>query len=132
MAVGARLAVKGHTVTVVEQSSTYGGKLGSFTRAGFTFDTGPSLLTLPAVYRDLFAKTGGQLEDSVELVDLEPAFGYLFPDGSRVEMPGVDRVSAQPPSAMPSEAPPKQTGERSCVAPPTSGRSPGGPSWSRR
>ena len=90
MAVAARLAVKGHTVTVVEQSSTYGGKLGSFTRAGFTFDTGPSLLTLPAVYRDLFAKTGGQLEDSVELVDLEPAFGYLFPDGSRVEMPGVD------------------------------------------
>jgi phytoene desaturase len=90
MAVAARLAVKRHDVTVIEQAPTYGGKLGSFERDGFVFDTGPSLLTLPAVYRDLFSKTGGPLEDAVELVDLEPAFGYRFPDGSTLDMPGVD------------------------------------------
>jgi phytoene desaturase len=90
MAAAARLAVKRHDVVVVEQASTYGGKLGSRERDGFVFDTGPSLLTLPAVYRDLFAKTGGPLEDSVELVELEPAFGYRFPDGTTVDMPGVD------------------------------------------
>lgn len=90
MAVAARLSVKRHDVTVVEQSGTYGGKVGTFERDGFVFDTGPSLLTIPAVYRDLFNKTGGPLEASVELVDLEPAFGYRFPDGTRVEMPGVD------------------------------------------
>ncbi len=90
MAVAARLAVKGHDVTVVEQAATYGGKLGSFERDGFVFDTGPSLLTLPAVYRDLFLKTGRPLEESVDLVDLDPAFGYRFPDGTTVDLPGVD------------------------------------------
>jgi phytoene desaturase len=90
MAVAARLAVKRHDVTVIEQSGTYGGKLGSYARDGFVFDTGPSLLTLPAVYRDLFNKTGGPLEDAVELVDLDPAFGYRFPDGTTVDLPGVD------------------------------------------
>ncbi len=89
MAVAARLAVKAHEVTILEQSSTYGGKLGRFERDGFVFDTGPSLLTIPAVYRDLFNKTGGPLESSVELLDLDPAFSYRFPDGTVVDMPGV-------------------------------------------
>ena len=90
MAVAARLAVKRHDVTVIEQAATYGGKLGTFERDGFVFDTGPSLLTLPAVYRDLFTKTGGPLEEAVDLVELDPAFGYRFPDGVSVVMPGVD------------------------------------------
>jgi phytoene desaturase len=90
MAVAARLAVKRHDVTVVEQATTYGGKLGTVERDGFVFDTGPSLLTLPAVYRDLFLKTGGALEDAIDLQDLEPAFGYRFGDGTTMDMPGVD------------------------------------------
>jgi phytoene desaturase len=90
MAVAARLAVKRHDVTVIEQAPTYGGKLGTFERDGFVFDTGPSLLTLPAVYRDLFNKTGGPLEEAIDLVELDPAFRYRFPDGVSVVMPGVD------------------------------------------
>jgi phytoene desaturase len=90
MAVAARLAVKGHDVTVIEQAPTYGGKLGSFERGGFVFDTGPSLLTLPAVYRDLFNKTGGPLEEAIDLIELDPAFRYRFPDGVSVVLPGVD------------------------------------------
>ena len=90
MAVAARLAVKRHDVTVLEQSPTYGGKLGTFERDGFVFDTGPSLLTIPAVYRDLFNKTGAGLDETVDLVELEPAFRYRFPDGVTVQMPGVD------------------------------------------
>ena len=57
LAVSARLAAQGHQVTVLEQAQTYGGKLAAYERDGFVFDTGPSLLTLPAVYRDLFLKT---------------------------------------------------------------------------
>ena len=91
MAVAARLSTKRHQVTVVEQSTTYGGKLGVVERDGFVFDTGPSLLTLPAVYRDLFNKTGALgLDESVDLQELDPAFGYRFPDRSRLDMPGVD------------------------------------------
>lgn len=90
LAAAARLRVKGHDVTICEQSATFGGKLGSVTRDGFTFDTGPSLLTLPAVYRDLFNKTGGPLEDALDLVPLDIAFRYTFADGSHVDVPGVD------------------------------------------
>ncbi len=89
MAAAARLRVKGHEVTVVEAGDTHGGKLGVVRRDGFAFDTGPSLFTLPAVYRDLFLKTGGPLEDSVELVALDPGFTYRFADGSALPMPGA-------------------------------------------
>ena len=133
MAVAARLAVKRHDVTVVEQSATYGGKLGTFERDGFVFDTGPSLLTIPAVYRDLFNKTGGPLEDAVDLVDLEPAFGYRFPDGiARRDARRRRRAVRRARSARRSAARPRRTGARSCAGRPTSGRSPAGRSSSRR
>jgi phytoene desaturase len=93
MAAAARLAATGHSVTVLEQASTHGGKVGTFERDGFVFDTGPSLLTLPAVYRDLFLKTAvgrrnASLEDNVGLRGLDPAFGYRWADGTRVTLPG--------------------------------------------
>ena len=90
LATAARLAVKGHRVTVLEQADRVGGKLATYRRDGFAFDTGPSLFTLPAVYRDLFLKTGKALEEEVDLQPVEPAFGYHFADGAMVTMPGVD------------------------------------------
>lgn len=89
MACAARLASKGHSVQVLEHNETWGGKLGSVEHGGYKFDTGPSLLTLPAVYRDLFLKTGAALEDSIEIVDLETAFRYQFADGTTLKMPGT-------------------------------------------
>lgn len=90
LATAARLAVKGHRVSVLEQAGRVGGKLATYRRDGFAFDTGPSLFTLPAVYRDLFLKTGRALEEEVDLQPVEPAFGYHFADGAMVTMPGVD------------------------------------------
>ena len=89
MACAARLASKGHAVQVLEHNDTWGGKLGYVEHNGYKFDTGPSLLTLPAVYRDLFLKTGAALEDSIEIVDLDTAFRYQFADGTVLKMPGV-------------------------------------------
>ena len=89
MACAARLQVKGHQVLVIEQNDTWGGKLGTASFNEHKFDTGPSLFTLPAVYRDLFLKTGKPIEDSIDIVDLDRAFRYQFPDGSVLEMPGV-------------------------------------------
>ncbi len=94
MAVAARLAVKKHEVTILEQASTAGGKLATYRRDGFAFDTGPSLFTLPAVYRDLFLKTGRPLEEEVDLQPVEPGFGYHFADGTQVTVPGVDPAKA--------------------------------------
>ncbi|MEU0406086.1 NAD(P)/FAD-dependent oxidoreductase [Streptomyces sp. NPDC006197] len=93
MAAAARLAVAGHTVTVYEKTSTYGGAVGRFERDGFAFDTGPGLLHLPAVYRDLFVKTGKEpLEECVSLTQVDPAARHLFADGTRVDLPNASRA----------------------------------------
>ena len=97
LAVSARLATLGHDVVVCEQAPTWGGKLGTFERDGFVFDTGPSLLTLPAVYRDLFVKTGQPLEETLELVPVDPVARYRFPavDGHDVtwlDLPNASRA----------------------------------------
>jgi phytoene desaturase len=91
LAAAARLATLGHDVTLFEQTSSYGGKLGVHRRDGFTFDTGPHLLTLPATYRDLFLKTGDALENHVDLLPVDPAFHYRFADGLALEIPNVSR-----------------------------------------
>jgi phytoene desaturase len=89
LAAAARLAASGHAVTVLEQADGVGGKLGWFSRDGHSFDTGPSLVTMPQVYRDLFTATGGPLEDAVDLIRLDPAVDYRFTDGTRLTMPGT-------------------------------------------
>ncbi|WP_327694295.1 phytoene desaturase family protein [Streptomyces sp. NBC_00459] len=93
MAAAARLAVAGHRVAVYERGETYGGAVRRFERDGFSFDTGPGLLTLPAVYRDLFVKTGKQpLEECVELVQVDPSARHVFPDGTEVALPNASRA----------------------------------------
>ncbi len=90
LAAAARLAARGHDVTAYERSSTTGGKLGWFERDGFAFDTGPSLLTWPQVFEDLFGETGAPLSSVVDLVEVDPAVGYRFADGTRLTVPGRD------------------------------------------
>ncbi|MFC8435616.1 phytoene desaturase family protein [Streptomyces sp. NPDC057253] len=93
MAAAARLAVAGHRVAVYERTETYGGAVRRFERDGFGFDTGPGLLTLPAVYRDLFVKTGKEpLESVVELVQVDPSARHVFKDGTEVSLPNASRA----------------------------------------
>ncbi|MGV9274129.1 phytoene desaturase family protein [Streptomyces griseosporeus] len=93
LAAAARLAVAGHRVVVYERTETYGGALRRFERDGFRFDTGPGLLPLPAVWRDLFVKTGKEpLEACVDLVQVDPAARHVFPDGTEVPLPNASRA----------------------------------------
>ena len=89
LAAAVRLAVAGHRVEVFEQAPSVGGKLGRYERstdAGtFRFDTGPSLLTLPHVFADLFASAGASLAEELDLVALDPLVRHVFPDGARLD-----------------------------------------------
>ncbi|MCW2510328.1 MAG: Phytoene desaturase, partial [Modestobacter sp.] len=96
LAAAARLATAGHAVTVLEQAPRVGGKLGWFARDGHGFDTGPSLLTLPQVFEDLFAATGDPLDRVLDLQRLDPAVNYRFADGTTTAMPGrLDAIPAR-------------------------------------
>ncbi|MFW6689895.1 phytoene desaturase family protein [Streptomyces sp. MAR4 CNX-425] len=93
MAAAARLALAGHRVTVYERTGTHGGGVRRLERDGFGFDTGPGVLYLPAVYRDLFLKTGRRkLEKCVDLVPVDPAERHVFPDGSAATLPNASRA----------------------------------------
>ncbi|MFJ1702272.1 phytoene desaturase family protein [Kitasatospora sp. NPDC088346] len=92
LAAAARLATVGHRVTVCEATGTYGGLVGRYEREGFAFDTGPTLLTLPAVYRDLALKTGREpLEQLVELTPVDPESRHVFADGTELVLPNASR-----------------------------------------
>lgn len=96
LAVAARLAALGHDVTVCEQAAEVGGKLGRRERDGFVFDTGPSLLTMPHVFRDLFAATGVPLDDVVDLRPVDPIAHYRFADGTELDAwTAQDRFAAE-------------------------------------
>ena len=84
MSAAARLAKAGHDVSIYEASDRSGGKCRTEWIGKYAFDTGPSLLTLPAVFKDLFLKTGGHLQHQLELTPVNPAFDYRFHDGTQV------------------------------------------------
>ena len=79
-----RLAVAGRSVALYERNEHLGGKLAIRERDGFTFDIGPSLLTLPSVFDEVFRLAGTSLEAEVQLVRLDPSFRYFWPDASTV------------------------------------------------
>ena len=82
LAAALRLRAAGHAVRVLERRPTLGGKLDVRLRDGFTFDTGPSLLTLPGVLDELFRVAGTRLATEVDLTRLDPQIRYRWPDGS--------------------------------------------------
>ncbi len=91
MATAARLAKAGHQVTVYEASDRHGGKCRTEWIGNYAFDTGPSLLTLPAVYRDFFQRTGDVMGRVLELVPVNPSFDYRFTDGKSVKFANLSR-----------------------------------------
>jgi 1-hydroxycarotenoid 3,4-desaturase len=80
------LAGRGVRVTVIEAAPTIGGKAGEVVVDGVGFDTGPSVLTLVDLLRDLLAGVGVALDDVLTLRRPEPAFRYLWPDGAALDV----------------------------------------------
>src|SRR5271167_84076 len=80
LAAAIRLARAGHGVEVWEKNAEPGGKLKELRVDNFRWGTGPSLLTMPYVLRELFAAAGERMEDHLELVRLEAACRYFWTD----------------------------------------------------
>ena len=76
------LAAAGERVLLLEKNERVGGKLNIHQGNGYTWDTGPSLFTMPWVLRELFAAAGHRLEDELEIVPVEPTCRYRWPDGA--------------------------------------------------
>lgn len=89
-----RLAGAGRAVTVVERASEPGGRSGVLRTAGYAFDTGPTVLTMPELLDDALACVGERAADRLELIRLDPAYRAHYPDGSTLDVrPGVDATA---------------------------------------
>lgn len=80
------LAGAGHDVTVVERSDGPGGLAGRTARAGYRFDTGPTVLTMPDILRSTFAAAGADMDDFLTLHPLDPAYRACFADGTEIRV----------------------------------------------
>lgn len=81
-----RLAGAGRQVTVVERADVPGGRAGLLERAGYAFDTGPTVLTMPDLIADALACVDERLEDWLELVPVDPLYRAFYPDGSTLDV----------------------------------------------
>jgi len=80
------LAAEGYSVEVYEKNEHLGGKLNILQDKGFTFDLGPSILTMPHIFQRLFQKAGERMEAHVPTVQLELEWRTFFPDNRRIDL----------------------------------------------
>ena len=80
------LAARGLPVRILEAAGRPGGKAGTVRLDGVEVDTGPSVLTLPEVFADLFARAGVRLDEVLGLRPLSPGFRYRYPDGCTIDV----------------------------------------------
>lgn len=76
----------GASVTLVERNPHLGGKMNVLSERGFTFDMGPTIITLPQVLRGILARAGRRPEDYVNLVRLDPQWRCFFDDGAVIDL----------------------------------------------
>jgi diapolycopene oxygenase len=81
MSAAIMLAKAGMRVTLLEKNNRLGGKLNLLETQGFSFDLGPSILTLPQIFRPLFDSGDRGLEDYVTLHRVDPQWRNFFEDG---------------------------------------------------
>jgi phytoene desaturase len=91
-----RLIGAGRQVTLLERENVPGGRAGLLRDQGYSFDTGPTVLTMPELIEDALDCVGERLEDWLELLPVDPHYRALFPDGSRLDVkPGVEAMAEE-------------------------------------
>lgn len=86
LAAACHLVGDGHRVTVLEREDVPGGRAGRLTRDGFTFDTGPTVLTMPELIDRPLRAASSSLEERLELTLLDPAYRGFFADGTSLDV----------------------------------------------
>ncbi len=81
IAAALRLRALGHRVTLLERGASLGGRARVVAQDGFSFDAGPTVLTAPELFSELFALFGKKREDYVDFLPVTPWYRMQFNDG---------------------------------------------------
>ncbi len=72
------LATEGFSVQILEKNDKLGGKLNILEKDGFSFDLGPSILTMPHAFENLFSRAGKNMADYIQIEKVEPHWRRKF------------------------------------------------------
>lgn len=81
LAAAARLGARGYEVTVLEKLDAPGGRAYVYRQDGFTFDAGPTIITAPYLFEELWRACGSRIEEDVTLRPIDPFYEVRFDDG---------------------------------------------------
>jgi phytoene desaturase len=96
LAAAVRLGARGYRVTVLEARDQAGGRAYVYRQDGFTFDGGPTVITAPQLFEELWALCGRKLADDVDLRPVHPFYRIRFHDGEIFDYTGdADAMKAQ-------------------------------------
>lgn len=85
IAMALRLRALGYEVTLLERLDSIGGRAQVFQRNGYRHDAGPTVITAPFLFEELFALFDEKLQDHLEFVPLDPFYRFHFADGSQFD-----------------------------------------------
>ncbi len=83
-----RLGAKGYRVTVLDRLDRAGGRGSSIAQDGHRFDLGPTIVTVPQLYEDLWAACGRDFHKDVDLRRVDPFYDIRWQDGTRFTATG--------------------------------------------
>ena len=92
LALGIRLQSAGIETTILEARDLPGGRAYVWHREGYTFDAGPTVITDPDCLRELWALSGSEMSEDVELVPVTPFYRLDWPDGTTFDYSNDDQV----------------------------------------
>ncbi|MEO0975204.1 MAG: FAD-dependent oxidoreductase, partial [Pseudomonadota bacterium] len=106
LAAAVRLGAKGYRVTVLERLDCPGGRARVFEDQGFRFDAGPTIITAPHLFEELWTLCGRRMSDDVTLRGLDPFYRIRFDDGTDfLYSADIDHLRAQVAKFEPKDLP---------------------------
>lgn len=79
------MRARGDDVVLVERLSEVGGRAQVFEKGGFRHDAGPTVITAPFLFDELFELFGERREDHIEFRPLDPWYRFYFHNGEQFD-----------------------------------------------
>ena len=90
LAASLRLKAKGYKVTLVEKHPDLGGRARVFKKGQFIYDGGPTVITAPYLFEELFSLFNKKISDYVKIIPLDLWYRFVFENGDKFDYSGND------------------------------------------
>ena len=91
LAASLRLRAKGYEVTLIEKHPDLGGRARVFKKGNFIYDGGPTVITAPYLFEELFSLFNKKISDYVNIVPLNLWYRFVFSDGDTFDYTGNEK-----------------------------------------